>query len=575
MHQQILRLKTPADQWHCTSVHGLYLGLPGNLADVGAVMDLPPEHRKGAGLTLLRYFAMPCAPTKANGGRTRNLPHHDPDKYRQFKEYARQDVTTERTVAQRLRRFPVPDAERKFWLLDQQMNAHGIRVDLQLVHQAIAMGQQVRERLLAEAVEITGLQNPNSRNQLLAWLQLTEDITDLNKHTLPTILATTQDADVKRVVAIRQALAKTSVAKYDALLRSVCGDGRVRGMFRFYGANRTGRYAGQLVQLQNLPRNDLPDLNAARELVKAGDVDTLELLYGSVPEVLSQLIRTAFIGPFLIVDFSAIEARVIAWLANCRWRQRVFASHGKIYEASAEQMFRLPAGSVDKRSPYRQRGKVAELALGYGGGVGALKVMGATKLGLTESELEEIKVVWRKANPEIVDLWRSVERAAHRAVLERTPQRLPIRAGSELVFSCESGVLFIQLPSGRRLAYCKPRIEPEDLLRDDVLLAKAGALTYEGTDQRTKRWGRIGTYGGKLVENITQAIARDCLREAMLTIADAGYQQVMTVHDEIVIEANTGLQEVLDIMKRSIDWAPGLELRGDGFVAPYYQKEIE
>jgi DNA polymerase len=437
------------------------------------------------------------------------------------------------------------------------------------------MGHHIRERLLAEAVELTGLDNPNSRNQLLAWLQLTEDISDLNKHTLPTILATTQDATVKRVIAIRQALAKTSVAKYDALLRSVCSDGRVRGMFRFYGANRTGRYAGQLVQLQNLPRNDLADLDLARQLVKAGDLDTLELMFGSVPEVLSQLIRTAFLGPFLIVDFSAIEARVIAWLADCRWRQKVFSTHGKIYEASAEQMFRLPAGSVDKRSPYRQRGKVAELALGYAGGVGALKVMGALSLGLTEEELEQIKSAWRSANPEIVNLWHSVERAAHRAVLERQPQRLTIGGRAELVFSWESSVLFIALPSGRRLAYCKPCIEPADLIRDGVVIAKAGALTYEGTDQRTKRWGRIATYGGKLVENITQALARDCLREAMLAIAGAGYQQVMTVHDEIVIESETGLAEVLDIMKRPIAWAPGLELRGDGFVAPYYQKETD
>jgi DNA polymerase len=575
MHQQVLRVKTPADQWQCTAVHALYVGLPGNLADVGAVMNLPPEQRKAAGYALLRHFAMPCAPTKANGGRTRNLPHHSPDKYQEFKAYAKQDVETERTVERRLARFPIPEVERKFWLLDQQMNAHGIKVDLDLVHQAITMGHHIRERLLAEAVELTGLDNPNSRNQLLAWLQLTEDISDLNKHTLPTILATTQDATVKRVIAIRQALAKTSVAKYDALLRSVCSDGRVRGMFRFYGANRTGRYAGQLVQLQNLPRNDLADLDLARQLVKAGDLDTLELMFGSVPEVLSQLIRTAFLGPFLIVDFSAIEARVIAWLADCRWRQKVFSTHGKIYEASAEQMFRLPAGSVDKRSPYRQRGKVAELALGYAGGVGALKVMGALSLGLTEEELEQIKSAWRSANPEIVNLWHSVERAAHRAVLERQPQRLTIGGRAELVFSWESSVLFIALPSGRRLAYCKPCIEPADLIRDGVVIAKAGALTYEGTDQRTKRWGRIATYGGKLVENITQALARDCLREAMLAIAGAGYQQVMTVHDEIVIESETGLAEVLDIMKRPIAWAPGLELRGDGFVAPYYQKETD
>ena len=523
----------------------------------------------------IRFFAMPCAPTKANAGRTRNLPHHAPDKWAEFKNYCVQDVVTERTIEQRLKPFPVPELERPFWLLDQQMNAHGIKVDLELVESAIAMGNQVRDRLVAEAMAITGLDNPNSRNQLLAWFQQFEDVSDLNKKTLPTILKTTQEEVVKRVITIRQDLAKTSVAKYDAILRSVCADGRIRGMFRFYGANRTGRYAGQLVQLQNLPRNELKDLELARQLVKAGDLATLELMFGSVPDTLSQLIRTAFVGPFVVVDFSAIEARVIAWLANCTWRLEVFASHGKIYEVSAEQMFKLPPGSVDKKSPYRQRGKIAELALGYGGGVGALKVMGALSMGLQEGELEGIKVAWRKANPEIVRLWYAVENAAHRAVLERQAQHVPIGQCSELILSWESGLLFITLPSGRRLAYVKPRIEHEDLVRDGVVIAKAGALTYEGTDQRTKRWGRIATYGGKLVENITQAIARDCLRDAMLAIAAAGYQQVMTIHDEVVIESQTGLTEILEIMGRPLAWAPGLLLRADGFVTPYYKKETD
>ncbi len=575
MHQQTLRLKTTPDQWRCTSVHALYLGMPGNLADVGTVMCLAQEERKGNGYLNIRHFAMPCTPTKANQGRTRNLPHHAPDKWLEFKDYCCQDVVTERHIERRLARFAVPELEHEFWLLDQQMNTHGIKIDLELVTQAIALGNRVKDALIAEAVKITGLENPNSRNQLLAWLQRTEEVTDLNKKTLPTILETTKEAAVRRVIEIRQDLAKTSVSKFDAMQRAVCADGRIRGMFRFYGANRTGRYAGQLVQLQNLPRNELKDLALARELVKAGDLDTLETMYGSVPDTLSQLIRTAFVGPFVVVDFSAIEARVIAWLANCTWRLDVFASHGKIYEASAEQMFRLPAGSVDKKSPYRQKGKIAELALGYAGGVGALKVMGALSLGLKEDELEGIKVAWRDANPEIVRLWYAVENAAHRAVLERKPQHLPIGQRSNLIFSWERGLLFIELPSGRRLAYVKPRIEPQDLVRDDAVIARAGALTYEGTDQRTKRWGRISTYGGKLVENITQAIARDCLREAMLAIAQAGYQQVMTVHDEIVIESDTGLDEVLAIMRRPLSWAPGLVLRGDGFVTPYYQKESD
>ncbi len=568
-------MKTPHDQWRCTSVHGLYLGMPGNLADVGKVVNLTQDQRKSSGFLNIKYFAMPCTPTKANNGRSRNLPHHAPDKWNEFKNYCKQDVVAERFIENKIRKFPVPDIEYKFWLLDQQMNSFGIKVDLELVTNAINLGAQVKERLLAEAVEITGLANPNSRNQLLAWLQLTEDVSDLNKKTLPLVLKATKEGAVKRVIEIRQDLAKTSVTKFDAILRALCSDGRIRGMFRFYGANRTGRYAGQLVQLQNLPRNELKDLDLARELVKAGDLDTLETMFGSVPDTLSQLIRTAFVGPFVVVDFSAIEARVIAWMANCKWRLEVFATHGKIYEASAEQMFKLPAGSVDKKSPYRHKGKIAELALGYGGGVGALKVMGALDLGLKEDELEPIKVAWRLANPEIAQLWYSVEKAAHRAVLERKAQTISIGTNASLVFGWESGFLYIELPSGRRLHYVKPRIEIADLMHDDLVIARAGALTYEGTDQRTKHWGRISTYGGKLVENITQAIARDCLRESMLAIADAGYQQVMTVHDEIVIESETGLDEILSIMSRPLSWAQGLGLRGDGFVTPYYKKETD
>ena len=575
MSQQTLLLKTPPEQWRCTSVQALYLGMPSSLANVGKVMQLNQEERKGSGNLAIKYFAMPCPPTKANQGRTRNRPEHAPDKWVEFKNYCEQDVVAERAIKKRLADFSLPELEHKFWLLDQKMNTHGVKVDIDLVTNAIKLGQQVREKLIAEAIALTGLENPNSRNQLLAWLQQTEEVTDLNKKTLPHILATTKDSSVKRVIAIRQDLAKTSTAKYDAIMRSVCADGRIRGMFRFYGASRTGRYAGQLVQLQNLPRNSLKDLALARELVKAGDLDTLELMFGSVPDTLSQLIRTAFVGPFVVVDFNAIEARVIAWLANCRWRLEVFATNGKIYEASAEQMFKLPPGSVDKKSPYRQTGKIAELALGYGGGVGALKVMGALSLGLKEDELDPIKVTWRKANPEIVNLWYAVEKAAHRAVLERQPQHLRVGQRSELIFSWERGLLFIELPSGRRLAYVKPRIEIEDLVRDGITIAKAGSLTYEGTDQRTKQWGRIGTYGGKLVENITQAIARDCLRDAMLAIDQAGYQQVMTIHDEIVIESETALPDALEIMKRPLPWAPGLELRGEGFVTPYYQKETD
>jgi DNA polymerase bacteriophage-type len=405
---------------------------------------------------------------------------------------------------------------------------------------------------------------------------------------VPKVLAGTDSDVVKRVLEIRQELAKTSVTKFQAMARAACADDRIRGLTQFYGANRTGRWAGRLVQVQNLPQNKLKDIDLARNLVIDGRFDELEFLYGNVPDTLSQLIRTAFIAEqdrrFIVVDFSAIEARVIAWLAWCAWRLEVFKTHGKIYEASAEQMFKLPAGSVTKKSPYRQKGKIAELALGYQGGAGALKTMGALDMGILEEELEPIKEAWREANPEIVDLWYVCERAAKQAVGSRTGITLPIAAGrAKLAFTYESGFLFITLPSGRRLAYVKPRIEGEDLYREKAdgsryVIASAGSLTYEGLDQKTKQWTRLTTYGGKLVENITQAIARDCLRESMLAIDEAEYQQLTTVHDEIVIEAHDdfgSLKEVEEIMGRPIAWAPDLPLRGDGFETKYYMKEID
>lgn len=892
-------------QWRCTSVHALYLGLPGNLADVGRVVGLAPDQQKmSVGWSLIRYFCLPCKPTKRNGGRTRNLPHHDPEKWALFKAYCAGDVVAEREIARRIAKFPVPDIEWRLWALDQRMNTTGIKVHEQLVDRAINFDASIKQRLLSEAVKLTGLDNPNSREQLLAWLQEeTEDesIVDLTKKTVPKVLAATDSEVVKRVLQIRQELAKTSVSKYQAMQRAACKDGRVRGLVQFYGANRTGRWAGRIVQVQNLPQNKLRDIDLARNLVIDGDLETLEMLFGNVPDTLSQLIRTAFVAEdghrFIDVDFSAIEARVIAWLANCQWRLEVFKTHGKIYEASAEQMFKLAPGSVTKKSPYRQKGKVAELACvsegelvltdhglvpieqvttamrvwdgcsfiphdgvvyrgikevisyegltatedhvvwtdqgqlqlgdaarrrarlvqsgagrvplrvgrdhqpgapvhqglvllvcanalhrlwggalarlrklnfgqvaglpgllaaaagpkvvdqardrdaqqmyepqgrwvqavrwqgyrfwvrvcarrrdldsgepgpeararigqdrqqrtiragqstvreqvgpdaqpktvqaadrgrrmgthakptrlsrvvqilapwlsqgsrnrarvqgsarqtqelegdqspprtarvfdlincgpnhrftvsgrlvhncGYQGGVGALKNMGALDMGIPEEELQSIISDWREANPEIVDLWYAVERAAKEAVRGKTSVALPVAAGAaELVFTYESGFLFITLPSGRRLAYVKPQLQAEDLYREKAdgsrfLVAAAGSLTYEGQDQKTKQWTRLATYGGKLVENITQAVARDCLREAMLAIDAAGYTQLTTVHDEIVIEARDGhgtLAEVEEIMGRPINWAPGLPLRGDGFETKYFMKEIE
>lgn len=580
-------------QWRCTSVHALYLGMPGNLADVGKVVGLAPDKQKMAvGWGLIRYFCIPCKPTLKNGGRTRNLAHHEPEKWKTFVDYCKRDVESEDTIAQKLAKFPVPDVEWKLWHLDQRMMNTGVKVDRELVEAAIECDAIFKERLTAEAVRLTGLDNPNSRNQLLAWLQEAEDddtIVDLTKKSVPKILESTDSDVTRQVLALRQELSKTSVSKFHAMARAMCADDCVRGLTQFYGANRTGRWAGRIVQVQNLPQNKLKDIDLARQLLKARDYETLAMMFGTVPDTLSQLIRTAFVarlgGRFIPVDFSAIEARVIAWMAWCVWRLDVFKTHGKIYEASAEQMFNLEPGSVTKKSPYRQKGKISELALGYQGGAGALKTMGALEMGLTEEELEPIKVAWRTANPEIVSLWYACERAAKQAVASKAVVPLAIAGGrTKLVFAYESGFLTIQLPSKRKLFYVKPRIETEDLYRETsaggrYVLASAGSLTYEGMDQKTKQWTRLATYGGKLVENITQAVARDCLAEAMLALDAEGYPQLFTVHDEDIVElpysSPKGLKDVEAVMGRPIAWAKDLPLRGDGFETEYYMKEID
>ncbi len=586
------KCKVDPKHWRCTSVHALYLGLPGNLADVGKVLRLATDKQKmNQGSSLVRYFCLPCKPTQKNGGRTRNLPHHDPEKWSLFREYCIRDVESEREIALKLAKFPVPAKELDLWAIDQQMNQHGIMIDQDLVDHAIICDETFKQKLTNEAIALTGLSNPNSRNQLLSWLQVNEDveISDITKKTIPKILTGTDSDTVRRVLELRQELAKTSVSKYHAMQRAMCPDGAVRGLTQFYGANRTGRWAGRLVQVQNLPQNKLRDIDLARRLMRDGRFADIEMLFGSVFDTLSQLIRTAFVArpghKFVIVDFSAIEARVVAWLAWCRWRLDVFNTHGKIYEASAEQMFKLPPGSVDKKSPYRFKGKVAELALGYQGGAGALKTMGALDMGLREDELDPIKEAWREANPEIVHLWYDCEGAAKQAVGNHCEIALPIAGGkSKLIFKWESGFLFITLPSGRRLSYVKPRIEKEELYREKsdgskFAVARAGSLTYEGMDQKTKQWTRVPTYGGKLVENITQAIARDCLAESMHRLHQEGYTMLTTVHDEIVMEelinGPRNVKTAEEVMGRPIHWAPGLPLRGDGFETPYYMKEID
>jgi DNA polymerase bacteriophage-type len=586
---QHLQEPLPAEQWECTSVHALYVGLPNDLGGVCDVLRVPEQYRKQkAGYGLIRTFCVPCKPTKKNGGRTRTLPHHEPEKWELFKEYCGMDVESERYVAGKLAKYPVPKKERDLWILDQKMFRHGVGVDMDLVDAAIYCDSVVKETLTREACALTGLSNPNSVKQLIAWLneEMDEDTDNLRKKTVPALLASASSDTVRRALELRQEMSKTSVKKYVAMARSVCEDHRLRGVTQFYGANRTGRWAGRIVQLQNLPQNHLKDLPLAREMVKARDIEGIEMLFGSVPDVLSQLIRTALVpspGKKMIpCDFSAIEARVTAWLAWCQWRIDVFNGDGKIYEASAEQMFKLPKGSVTKKSPYRQKGKVGELACGFGSGVNGLINMGALDMGLAEEELQPIVDSWRAANPEIVKLWHTLETAAKEAIRGKKKVEFKVAGGRvKMAFTYEKGMLTWTLPSGRQLFYVRARVEPEDLWQDlanggRMLVAREGSITYEGTDQKTKRWCRLSTWGGKLLENGCQAIARDCLGEAMLRLDAADFSLLFTVHDEVVPEEQTDrLEEIEQIMGRPIPWAPDLPLPAEGFITPYYQKETD
>ncbi len=552
------------DSWRCTMVWAAYLGLPLSLE--GAAQISGAEKQKlGEGKDLIRYFCMPCKPTKTNDGRSRNLPHHAPEKWQQFRVYNARDVETEMALMAKLQGFPVPDDEWQNYILDQEINDRGIMLDMALVSQAIRCDSVSRETLTRLMQKITALENPNSVLQMKAWLaDHGLETKSLDKAAVKELL---KDApgNLGQVLQLRQQLAKSSVKKYVAMANAVCSDGRARGLLQFYGANRTGRFAGRLIQVQNLPQNHLPDLEQARKLVISGQSDALEMLYESVPSVLSELIRTAFIPKpgckFLVADFSAIEARVIAWLAGETWRNDVFASHGKIYEASAAQMFRISIEEITRGSPLRQKGKIAELALGYGGSAGALKAMGALDMGLSEDELLPLVTAWRLANPNIVRLWWDVDRATKTAVRERTTT-----ASHGIRFEYRSGMLFITLPSGRKLGYVKPRMG----------LNRFGseAVTYEGIGAN-KKWERIESYGPKFVENIIQAISRDILCWAMRRIDSAGYCIVMHVHDEIVIEAplQASAEEVCCIMGETPPWAPGLLLRADGFECSFYKKD--
>ena len=548
--------------WRCAMVWSAYMGLPLSLEGAGAVLGLEKQ-KLTKGKDLIRYFCSPCKPTATNGQRMRNRPEHAPDKWEAFKAYNRRDVETELSIQERLAKFPVPDTVWEEYAHDQEINDRGVALDMALVRNAIKADARSRTKLTRLMKELTDLDNPNSVQQMKQWLADNGMETDSLGKKVVTELLKDAPEPLGKVLSLRQQLAKSSIKKYQTMENAVCADGRARGMFQFYGANRTGRWAGRLIQMQNLPQNHLIDLEDARWLVHDGDFAALELLYDNIPDVLSQLIRTAFVPKdgykLIVADFSAIEARVIAWLAGERWRNDVFATHGKIYEASASQMFHVPIEEVTKGSPLRQKGKIAELALGYGGSVGALKAMGALEMGLSEEELRPLVSAWRSANPNIVRFWWDVDRAAMKAVRDRT-----MTETHGIRFGYQSGMLFITLPSGRRLSYVKPRIGTNQFGSDCV--------TYEGVGG-TKKWERIESYGPKFVENIVQAISRDILSYAMQTLRHCSI--VMHIHDEVVIEAGPEMSaEILcQQMSRTPPWAEGLLLIADGFDCSFYKKD--
>lgn len=564
----------PPEQWSDTMILSAVCGLPLGLGEAGKALRLEADEAKDReGKALIRYFCSPCRPTKVNGGRTRNLPTDAPDKWAQFIEYNRQDVVAERTIRKRLLRWEPDALEHRFWCLDARINELGMRVDRELVHNAIAMDARYKAELTEQAVAISGLENPNSVSQIKQWLLEQEgiEVPSLNKKVVAEVVSQLNGERAKQFMALRARLAKSSTKKYEAMERSACADAHIKGCFQFYGANRTGRFAGRLVQLQNLPQNHMEDLAVARSLVRDNDYETVRLLYDSVSDTLSELIRTALIPEpghrFIVADFSAIEARVIAWIAGEQWRLDVFRNGGDIYCASASQMFHVPVVKHGENGHLRQKGKIAELALGYGGGANALKAFGADKMGMTEEEMVNTVDLWREASPRVCALWRALERAAIRCVVHKTPQ---VSALGGIRFEMECGILWMTLPSGRRIAYYGAEYGPSRFHRD------RRALSYMGVDQKTKRWGRVETWGGKLAENVTQATARDCLRDTMLALAEAGYDIRAHVHDEVIIsEPRDGrtVEDVSAIMGRELPWASGLPLRGDGYACDFYMKD--
>lgn len=572
--RQAAGIYSPPEQWLDTMHVAAQCGLPLSLDGVGKALGFDEETAKmKEGKALIRYFCCPCKPTKVNGGRTRNLPEHAPEKWETFKDYCLRDVVAERAIYKTLLKWTPNDTERKFWALDAKINEKGVRIDKQLAAMAVAMDRRYKEELTEKAVAITGLENPKSVSQIKNWLfdQEGKEFPSLNKKVIADVVAQLETEEARQFMSIRTELSKSSTAKYEAMLRSMCKDDHVKGCFQFYGANRTGRFAGRLVQFQNMSKNEMPDLEACRTLVRSGKYTAVKSLYDGVSKPLSELVRTAIIpeeGHHLLVsDFSAIEARVIAWFADEKWRLQVFEDGGDIYCQSASQMFKVPVVKHGENGHLRQKGKVAELACGYGGGVGALKAFGADKMGMSEEEMQETVDMWREASPKIVQMWWDIGKAAARSITRRSHVDTPYKGVS---FDFEDGILWMNLPSGRSLAYFGAKYE------ESARMPGKMTINYMGVDQQTKRWSKVETYGPKLVENLVQATARDCLRESMLALDEAGYDIRAHVHDEIIVTEpidGRSVDEMSELMGAEISWAPGLPLRGDGYACNFYMKD--
>lgn len=576
----IAGIKTPIDQWRCTMIHAMYCGYPAGLGATGEAIGIPEDKQKlKEGKALINYFCKPCKPTKVNGGRTWNLPEHDPIKWANFKRYCIQDVEAEYIIGEALKPYPVPISEEIQWQYDTLMNARGARVDTKLIEGSNYVDETIKAQLTTKAKELTGLSNPNSTAQLLAWLRSNGiDVDNTTKATVQDLLDGDLSSNIRQVLELRQQLGKSSVAKYKKMAETLCDDDRIRGLSQFYGASATGRWAGRLVQIQNLPRNSMKTLDVARKAVISKNIDFLKMVYTNIPDVLSQLVRTAFIpsegNKLAVADFSAIEARVIAWLAGETWVNEVFATHGKIYEATASNMFHVPFEKIKKGNPeysLRQKGKVATLALGYQGGVGALIAMNAVKMGIPEEELPDIVNRWRRANPNIVALWSAVDSALINVISTAEPQVIHKGVRFEFVGdnTYNQRFLTVELPSGRKLYYADPRIvEGGSRFGND-------AVFYKSLNQTTKKYELTATYGGKMTENIVQAIARDCLAETLTRLNNEKLNYIFHVHDEVIIDASKDLtvDYVCDLMSEPIPWAKGLVLRAAGFESEYYMKD--